>query len=149
MGDLATKLRKEEGKGRGREGKGGEKRKGEDHCLAYECILMPSSGPLKCTYIHDMATQFFRTHQLPEENLHTCPVLDQQTQPHSLRSLPTPLCFKIRFYPLQLFYGIHYPRMFVRLIHSLSLTKIGKYFVVTLFRCAVFQFCRFVFFLNY
>ena len=25
---------------------------------------------------------------------YTCPVLDQQTQPHFLNSLPTPLCFK-------------------------------------------------------
>jgi len=41
-----------------------------------------------------MATQFFWTQQLPEEYLHTCQVLDQQTQPHSLRSLPTPLFFK-------------------------------------------------------
>jgi len=64
----------------------------------------------------------FQTHQLPEVCLHTSPVLDQQTQPHSLRSLPTPLCFRTPFSPLQLVYGIHYPRMFVRLIHSLPLS---------------------------
>ena len=47
-----------------------------------------------------MAAQFFWTYQLPEEYLHTCPVLDQWTQPHSFRSLLTPLEHSIKSFHL-------------------------------------------------
>ena len=47
-----------------------------------------------------MAAQFFWTYQLPEEYLHTCPVLDQWTQPHSFRSLLTLLEHSIQHFHL-------------------------------------------------
>lgn len=57
------------------------------------------------------------------------------------RSLPTLLCFKTHFSPLQLVHGIHYLRMLARLIHSLPFCTISN-FVVT---CAVFHVLLLVF----